>query len=582
MKKTATRAGCNWLKQLKAQGGGGGVNLTLPVLGLVAALCAAACEAPSGIQAKAADWTLHVPVGTVNFSGDSGFSLGKLKASDIQENIASGNAGAAVYDGKDGNTEIWVQPDSNKLAIKGSEQQTYLISFPIPMEQDIKSEIQKSFTDTLKSQTPGGIPADGYITQPQQSVPIDIKVSSISNSREFKITKIEGLVYDVRLTFSGSLPEKNQNFVKFDASPAATVDDSKEGEKVLTWRSAPKTVTTIGSNTTISTIKLDLPVGAKYKPELEFYSWTGIEVQFTGEAGKSMGSTSALSDLMNMLGGAEFEQAWMYIFSGDSASNITVKAEHGKPSDNDYSTITLINGMLTSKQFDKDEFYGTELQNVTASADPVNVASGDKNILGKNAPSYELKFSIPTGTTITLTPNSGIEMVLLVPLKFKVEKGGDITEVTGKTTVNNQTEEKRYLKLAAGFIDNMLGDTGGGQEFDLTKQVEETKLGTLRKADVNLTIANKAGVLPPDLTIGIKDGDKYNVIGLKDNTKSKLDVRDMKTIPSPALLVGPLSEGENTADTAIFKIPSVEDKEGEISVQIIADVTLDLKYEIEL
>ncbi|MDR0539331.1 MAG: hypothetical protein LBG74_02345 [Spirochaetaceae bacterium] len=573
-------------------------------------LALSACEAPTGLHMSATDWALHIPVGTTSFQGEnSGFSLSRLTAPELQAALdPDGEHGIVVYDGKKapgvtGGGYLWVKPGTD--AIKGTEQQTYLIHYPVPMgEREIKQKMKQNFNDALDVlfDTAFGAKTDnGFIEQlPVEGgyeFEIPLKIDTAMPEEAFKITAITNLDYDVRCTFKeNALPringtgnvinETNKNsfisWVRFkkpdnDYENASEVVLDLENNAVV-WRSPKITLTGLGnSEVELLTVNLKLLPektmqlsGIKYQPELEVHDYDSINVTFTEDKDGDMGDTAAFSDLMAMLGGAQFSQAWCYIFSEVAISNLTVKAI----SQND--TTDIINSNLAANTgFKHTSFYGTSLQN----PDHSSKTDLTTTILKKNAPVYTLQYHIPDTTNATLKNGAGVDIALVVPLKFSVTAGigdGDAKTVTAA----NET----YLKLHCPQLDDILG---AGNDFDLREEINKQDIGTLKSVKATLNVFNQ--VLPEELKIGIaknrpKTTTIYDeVLSLENGETSSVEYANTNepiSMPRPALLLGP-----SGAAIQCFSIAPVDDTkteaEREVAVRIIADATIDFDYKVK-
>ncbi|MDR2602041.1 MAG: hypothetical protein LBC53_06275 [Spirochaetaceae bacterium] len=602
-----------------------------------------ACEMPKGMDLKSDDWKAHIPVGTANLETEGdGFSLGKLKAGELQTMLGESFEGK-VYDGyeKDppistaGEKRIYAKVNytdnnatltSNVIDAKG--QQTYLIHYPVPLQRDMKKSMRESFNKALdkvisdlKKNDPSYGGDDGFVEQLPVDQPLEVPVTA--NSKDSadpnapQIEEINDLQYDVSLTFEeGGLPredgtgavisESNKNkfinWVNFTYGKDANLKPKDPAveiilnlkENQITWRS-PKVTATDSAGDELELIKVHFDLlpkmepqprkyGIKYKIDLDLYDFSKAIISFKENRPDEMGDTSAFSDLLKMLGGVEFKEAYALVFSQaainqsqESDKGVYVYATPPPSAAPNHTQETLVNGTLTANPLNLSAFY------VGASASPANAveitpSSGSdisKTLLGKGAPVYKLSSLIKAGAEIEISGGTGVDVVLLVPLNFDVTPGDGLDDAKAVTVANDN-----YLKLKVDQIDNILGYSGG-DEFDLRSKTES--FGRLKEAKGTLKVYNK--VLPEDFFIGFeKKGEaaKYeNLVNLKDGETSKImiDLESQKvSVPKPALLLK-ATKGQS----AEFNIAPIDEKEDATttSIQIIVDVTMDLQYQMD-
>ena len=614
------------------------------------------CEAPEGIDLKAKDWALHVPIGTAKFETESGgFSLSQLKAEEIQ-NYLGDDFDGEVYDGKGtaaketAGQRIFVKAGTqgNQIDVDGNIYQTYLVHYPVPLGvEDVKEEMNESFNKSLDSEIETatrqlsdeyGGREDGFLEEPpaDNAITIPIKVNaaqqSSSQNREAPIvTGLTNLVYHVKLTFKpGALPKidgaeitsdnKSQflSWVKFKYNAGEYVSASSiilpseaEGTEIIlepnqiAWVSAPTDFATLNrQDEEILNIKFDLlpkfdPPGSGnsftftrgilYKPDLDVYNFDAATIKFADGKKEHLGSTGAFNDMITMLGGAEFQGAWMYLFTNTALNQLTVYAEEA----NTNANVNIFSGSITqSNLFNHKTFYKNADE---TTAQPI-ISSGIKvltdDLLRKNAPKYELYYRIPAQQPITVSSNTKVDVAILIPLRFKVEAGEgdkDAKLVTGKKTdpSTNQTVEKQYIKLYVEQLDDMFG-SNNSDSFDLKDKTKD--FGSLKKAEATLKVKNN--VLPDEFNIGLRFGEETDdsnnrrplysdIINMGNDADSKIDIDTTLPeirMPHPALLL----ESDNAS--ANFEIEPVvkedDNAEKDISVRIIGDIVVDFNYKL--
>ena len=632
-----------------------GVFLVLPVL--------ASCEAPSGAKFNARDWKLHVPVGTAKFEQkDGGFSLNKLSADEVQTMLGKDFSGV-VYDGYEtiGGVEKHIAvrlPEDG--TINASAQQTYLIHYPVPLgEDEIKQEMKDNFNaaldsgiEAIKDELQESVPnymrdPDGFLEQPPttQSLMIPVKVNTAETVEEDHptIKSVRNLVYDVTLTFksveelpkignnsiknwehlSVSLRNQFKSWVTFDYEalsnvPAAAVIYDKTLPTQVIWRSPPVNMD-LADDSENTLIKINLSLepklippsaangfqatrGIKYNPDLEVQDFESMTLIFReGKSIASAGDTDAFASLIRMLGGVEFTDAYMYMFSdteitpNDEGGGIFVQAVEKEyvmrhPGSRQKEVITVgagapppidvIEGGLSQSHFDYTKFYagqGAQPLTITASSEPVSLS---EEILKKNAPVYEFLYHAGRNTEVTISRASGVDIALLIPLKFKAEAG---EEAGSPKLVKVLDESDAYIKLNVEQLDNLLG-ADGQNDFDLKEAAGE--FGDVKETVVTLKIANK--ILPDKLLVGLTNGTTEGGIPLyeskillKDGKEQKIEVNDIDgkyRIPQPSLIIK--ANAENRAEFSIGRIRP-ENAQSDLSVKIVADVLVDFKYNIK-
>ena len=641
----------------------GRVFIKLCIVSLVFIPLFASCEAPSGVKFNAKDWKLHVPVGTAKFEQKDGdFSLNKLSAGEVQTMLGKDFSGV-VYDGYEtiGDEEKRINVLlPNGSTINASGQQTYLIHYPIPLgEDEIKQEMKDSFNaaldrgiESVKREIQETVPdymkdEDGFLEQPPttQSLMIPVKVNTADTAEEDHPTvkRVRNLVYDVKLTFKSvdELPKIGNNSIKnwehlsvalrnqfkswitfdyenrIDAPAAAVVYDKTIPTEVI-WRSPPVNMDLQDeSENTLIKINLSLEPklippsaennftttrGIKYNPDLEVQNFESIELIFKeGKSIASAGDTDAFASLIKMLGGVEFTDAYMYMFSdteitpNDEGGGIFIQAvgkeyvmRHTGINRKEVITVSpaspppidVIEGGLLSNHFDYKKFYASlnaQALTVMSSNEPVPLA---EKILKKNAPVYEFLYRAGKNTTVTISKASGVDIALLIPLKFKAEAGED---PGSPKLVKMLDESDRYIKLNVEQLDNLLGEDGQN-DFDLKEAVGE--FGDVRETIVTLKIANK--ILPDKLMIGLTNGTLRDglplyesKILLKDGKEQKIEIHDIDgkyKIPQPSLIIK--ANAGNRAEFSIDRIRP-ENAQSDLLVKIIADVLVDFKYNIK-
>ncbi|MDR2490919.1 MAG: hypothetical protein LBD20_05900 [Spirochaetaceae bacterium] len=637
--------------------------ITLSIAYVIVITALASCEAPSGARFNAKNWKLHVPVGTAKFEQkDGGFSLNKLSADEVQTMLGKDFSGV-VYDGYETivNTEKRINvrlPDNS--TINASEQQTYLIHYPVPMGEDqIKQEMKDNFNaaldsgiEAVKEELQQSVPDymqddDGFLEQPPttQSLMIPVKVNTAEEAEEDRPTvkSVKNLVYDVKLTFksvdelpkignnsiknwdhlNSSLRNQFKNWVTFDyedkvAAPAAAVIYDRSIPTQVIWRS-PQVNMDIqdGSEKTLIKINLSLEPklippspennftttrGIKYNPDLEVQNFESITLVFQeGKSLASAGDTEAFASLIKMLGGVEITDAYMYMFSdteitpNGEGSGIFVQAveqdyvmRSAVSNKKDVITIgagsppptDIIEGGLSQNHFDYTKFYassGEQPQAIRPSSEPISLS---EEILKKNAPVYEFLYRVGRNTEVTISNASGVDIALLIPLKFKAEAGED---AGSPKLVKVLDESDDYIKLNVEQLDNLLG-ADGQNEFDLKESVRE--YGEIQETHATLKIANK--ILPDKLMIGLTNGTLQDgvplyesKIVLKDGKEQKLEIHDRDgayKIPQPSLIIK--ANAEKRAEFSIGRIKP-ENAKSDMSVKIVADIAVDLKYTVK-
>lgn len=595
-------------------------NAAAPFL---AAVIFVSCDAPSGASLKSKDWITSVPIGKTDFDGGaSGFSLSKLGPDDIQACL--GTETARVYGSYEtintngAPTPLWIRLQGGQI-FKGTEQQTYLIHYPVPLgEADIKNKMKESFNAELDTAINnavlqiGSVKDGNYIEQPPLGVPMSfpVRFNPSMAGMPFNVKSINGIVFDVRLEFKDALPKINGTGAEINESnkaqflewvtfetgePAAAIDLSEISKKIVIWRSSPKTYALAGSpEVTLVNVTFDLKPrrntatgarGIKYNPDMEVKNFTSIVVNYPAETEPAaMGDTGGLADLNSMLGGAEFEAAYMLIFSeagiSGAGGGIILKATARDMTDEQ----ELVNGALTPRAFRYKSFYSASgAQQITASGAPVNLT--DK-ILKIGAPFFDLTYKIKSGSDITISNGTGIDIVMLIPLKFKVVPNPGDPKAAALVDVDRGNPGKNYIKLNVPQLDNILGESN---DFDLKEILERQnfeKYGKIKKVRARLVVANKT--LPEELKIGItyagRGSSIYDdLINLEDGSSSTIeyDMNAAFKMPRPALLVESDSASEGT-----FKIAPVQNNNGgvnknEISVRIDAEVEMDVDYKID-
>jgi hypothetical protein len=604
---------------------------------------AVGCEAPKGVDLKAKDWGLHVPIGTAKFeSEDGGFSLSKLKASEIQ-NMLGDDFEGTVYDGKGTkaldteNKRIFVKAGAgNNIEVDANEYQTYLVHYPVPLGVDeVKDEMNKNFNESLDEKIEDAIRdlsgqqyggrEDGFLEEPPEakaiSIPIKVNTGrpSTSGKETPHVVALNGLIYHVKLTFKpGELPKINgtgavitssnkNNFfswVKFGSDNAVAIilpeeltedsDITLEPNQIV-WVSPEKTFSDSGNNQEVLQIKFDLypkfqagypPVrGIHYKPDLDVHDFDTATIKFEHEKTEHLGSTGAFTDIITMLGGAEFKGAWMYLFTNAEIDYLSVYA---KPAAG--STINFFNDDIDEVDpFDYKKFYNTNTSNPYSLETSYSAVKDlTEDLLCKGAPKYELYYSIPENQAITVSGETKVDAAILIPLEFKVDVDGalgnkDAVLVTGK---ENDEPPKQYIKLYVEQLDEMFG-SDESDSFDLKSKTKD--FGSIKRATAALRVKND--ILPEEFKIGLqynyeKDSSNNNrplysdVVKMDNSTAPSIVTIDTSqpkiSMPRPALLL------QSNNSNAEFAIKPVEDNDAEkdISVRIVGDIVVDFNYSL--
>ncbi|MDR2468089.1 MAG: hypothetical protein LBD22_03920, partial [Spirochaetaceae bacterium] len=571
---------------------------------------------------------LHLPVGVAKFESESGgFSMSKLRADEIKTSFGPSFEGD-VYDGKNGNGTIInvTFNDGGDKTVKGDAQQTYLVRYPIPLGlDDVREEMKANFNEAVDDKiTDMHIPgkdAEGFMPQPpmdvELAVPVSVNTGTVSGRDTPEVTGVSQLLYYVNLTFKqGGLPKVNGtgaviseankdqflNWVQFKTDnsygPAASVLLDLDAN-IVTWVSPQITKADIGSSeTTLLDVKFALqpasasvfqPNGIRYKPDLELHDFNEVKIKLTKARTEKIGDTGAFAEIIDMLGGAEFTVAQMFLFTKLAINNFTLKATEAGKSNS--AAVSIANGenLPATNAFDRAMFY------TAPSETAKTIAKGDgqtcsfwydltAELLKKNAPKYDIWYTIPEGSEFTLGRDSDVDAVILVPLSFTVT--GHETPSDGEAALvkveKANGQQDSYIKLNVKAMDDMLGEDA--DDFDLKKHTQD--FGTLKSAKANLTISNPT--LPDDFYIGLGYGRTASgglplydsALPLKDGSKEDIELTTGEAkirVPRPALLL-PVTSG---GDKAAFKIdPAAEAAGGDLSVRIIADVVVDLKYSL--
>ncbi|MDR2521735.1 MAG: hypothetical protein LBC72_04170 [Spirochaetaceae bacterium] len=531
-----------------------------------------------------------------------------------------------------------LQVRAGSAVIDAKDQQTYLIHYPVPLGQkEIKQEMKDSFNkalddsialvmEQLRESVPEYARDDaGYLEQPptEQELLIPVAVNTTLDSDSPRVKTINNLVFDVRLTFKNELPRSGGrsitsmsaaeaksvfgNWVKFKCNgetnygPAAAVVYDPAEPRLVIWRSPKASLgmdgDEAGDNANLISIVLNLEPklvppslangftirrGIVYNPDLEVHDFESITLVFpegkgSAEHPQNMGDTSAFASLITMLGGAEFERAYMYTFSEVAINNgIQVVARPRGENPRNRPEYAILSGALTQAPFRTPVFYPTgAAATITASSTPFDLST---TLLAKNAPAYDLLYWLEPNITFTISNSTGVDIALVVPLSFVVRADEETKEV------RVENDDAKYMKLNVEQLDNMLGDNGQN-DFDLKEKTSD--FGTLKKVNVTLAIANK--ILPKDLQVGLTGGTERggyplyeNAVKLENGKRQTLQLNDANgglKIPQPALLVKAGADGK-----AVFKIDRVtpEKAESDISVQIVADILVDFDYKMKL
>jgi hypothetical protein len=604
----------------------------------------AGCSVPTGVDLEAKDWGLHIPVGIARFetSGD-GFSMGKLRASEIQSTFGPAFEGA-VYDGVDGensSNRIFVSfdPDGGgttkqTVTIDANNQQTYLVRYPISLGlEDVRKEMKDNFNAAIEEIIEtlienGNIPGedDGFIPQPADptdlQVPLYVNDTASSESGVPKVTAVDELVYHVTLEFKpGKLPrvdgtgevinEVNKmtsfaGWVQFQAGGTGGYQDAAgiildlPNNKVI-WVSDKIDVESVGdTDADLLDVQFDLKPattvsmpggftpGIYYKVDIELHDFETIELKTIQDKSAEAGDTGALADIIEMLGGAEFDVAQLFIYSGIAIDGFVLTAKSSGVDEELYN-----NDLGAANTFNHANFFkigGPPVDlDAAGAANPSASVDLTAKLLAKNAPKYQIWYTIPEDTEITLGRNTSTDAVILLPLKFSVTGSGNPDPGdAGLVYVEEQDNAPvSYIKLNVSSLDEMLGQDG--DDFDLRSHTKQ--FGKLKKAVANLTIANPT--LPEAFFIGLGEGGEYgsrplykSAVSLKDKAKEDLhlDTSGEKiSVPKPALLIPDTGGGK--ANFKIEPVPPFDpaqgsEEAGDLAVKIVADILMDLKYSL--
>jgi hypothetical protein len=550
------------------------------------ALFVASCDVPSGMELKTQNWLLDVPIGSLNFldGGGDGLSFSRLSAENIQEAIGADNV--KIY-GSYINTGEKLFAEVDGTIIDGEEQQTYLIQYSVPLgEPEIKDKIKDNFNTALDDAINSIDVAYGiYIEQPPAGTEISFPVSFDPSmpGQIFNVLEIKDIVFDVKIKFPNGLPidtatekiindsNKNKflNWVSFGsgaAGNAASVDLSEKQNNIVIWHSKKITKTNLLSEFELIELKFDLTPGIIYKPEIEINTFESIKICYNGAVNNAaFGDTGLFLAFTKMFGGAEFENAYMMVFSEVAVSGgLFLRAVNRE---NAADIEQIISGTISEKKFKYRDFYSNNTpQLITASTTPVNLTG---KLLKKNAPVFDFQYRIEPGTEFVISSGTGIDIVLVIPLKFTVMQGVDNPVVEGK-------DNKQYIKLNIEQLDNMQGIEN---DFDIKEKIETQNIGKIKKAALNFVVHNK--ILSEKLNIGLKQsGTVYDIINLKDGAGDSFsfDVNLPVSVPQTALLVE--SETGTYGDFYIKPVLSGA-VESEISLNISAGLLLDINYKMD-